>query len=131
MPDEEDQKPRAAPKRAALPAQQPAASAPAAPRKTPEQWAEQLGHIKRADPRIPQSVTHADWQHAAADALYGWSEHAYHYQAQPFLLTQEQYEAALAAAARYPLCGPLAAALPPGQERRFDGFRPATARGND
>lgn len=71
-------------------------------RRTPLQWAEQLGHIKQGDPRVPQSKTHADWQHAAADKLHGWSKHAYHHQGDPFLLSQEDYEAALENAAEYP-----------------------------
>lgn len=101
------------------------------PKFTPEQWAEKLGHVRKADPRIPQSVTHYDPAHAAADALYGWSQHAYHFQASPFLLTQEQYVEALARASAFPTCAPLPEALPPGQEKRFEGFRPRAARGND
>lgn len=108
---------------------EPLKSAPEPKRMTPAQWAEKLGHINHADPRIPQSVTHADWQHAAADALYGWSQHAYHFQSQPFLLSQADYENALGAAAKYPLCAPYEKALPPGQEKRFEGFRPRAAKG--
>lgn len=87
--------PKPAPVKAAAPAPEPV-------KKTPEQWARVLGHMKLADPRIPQSTTHADWQHAAADKLHGWGRHAYHYQAEPMLLTQDDYQAALDAAAEYP-----------------------------
>jgi len=76
-------------------------SAPA-PKRTPEDWAERLGHIKKRDKRIPQSETHPDWQHAAADKGHGWSKHAFHYEKDPLLITQADYEAALEAAASYP-----------------------------
>lgn len=78
------------------------AVAPALDRLTPEQWAEKLGHVKKASPFTPQLSTHPSWQHAAADSLHGWSQHAHHYQAEPLLLTQSDYQAALDAAAEYP-----------------------------
>lgn len=79
-----------------------AKEAPIATVRTPEDWAERLGHIKRSNPLIPQSKTHADWQHACADQLHGWSKDAYHFAADPLLISQVDYEAALAAAAAYP-----------------------------
>jgi hypothetical protein len=69
---------------------------------TAEEWAKRLGHIQQANPHVPQSITHYDWRHACADVLCGWSRHAYHYQNDPLLLTQEDYETALENAAEYP-----------------------------
>lgn len=128
MTDASDSKvePRNALQAKAEPVQAPAAPEPV--KLTPAQWAEKLGHMRRADPRIPQSVTHADWQHAAADRLYGWAKHAYNFQTQPFLLSQADYELALEAAAQYPLKAPHAAALPASQADRFEGFRPRAGK---
>lgn len=98
------------------------------PLRTPTEWAEVLGHMRRGDSRMPQSVTHADWQHAAADKLYGWANHAYNFQSEPFLLSQADYERALAAAARFPLAAPHAPALTPLQAKRFEGFEPRVSR---
>lgn len=69
---------------------------------TPEQWAEKLGHVKKASPFTPQLSTHYSWQHAAADSLHGWAQHAHHYQGAPLMLSQADYQAALEAAAEYP-----------------------------
>ena len=69
---------------------------------TPEEWAKRLGHVCVAPEHMPQLRTHYDWRHAVADALHGWSQHAYHYQAEPLLLTETHYCAALDAAAEYP-----------------------------
>lgn len=57
--------------------------------KTPGAWASELGD---------------GTGHILADQLLGWSRHAYDYQApsDAFLLTQEQYERALAVVAAYP-----------------------------
>lgn len=103
--------------------------APAEPvvRKTPAAWADALGHMRKADPRLPQSVTHADQMHAAADQLHGWSQHAYHHQAEPFEISQVDYEAALDAGQKYPLVAPHAAALPHSQVNRHKDFVPARA----
>jgi hypothetical protein len=38
------------------------------------------------------------WRHRVADSVHGWSAHNYHYQADPIMLTEEQYRAALDAA---------------------------------
>lgn len=95
---------------------------------TPDAWGKKLGHFKAGDPRLPQNVPHFDAQHAAADALYGWSQHAYHYQAAPFTITEADYVAALEAAGRYPLCAPHAAALPASQVARFANFQPRRER---
>lgn len=39
------------------------------------------------------------WQHAAAEALHGWKQHAHH-EAKPIQLTRQDYEAALVAASQ-------------------------------
>jgi hypothetical protein len=72
-------------------------------RRRPEDWATRLGHMHQAKENIPQSTTHADWKHATADRLHGWTKHAHHYQKDPLLLTQKDYETALENAAEYPL----------------------------
>jgi hypothetical protein len=70
---------------------------------TPEEWANRLGHIHRAHPHVPQSTTHADWQHAIADRLHGWTQHAYHFANDPLQLSEADYRTALQNAAEYPL----------------------------
>jgi hypothetical protein len=79
------------------------APAAAVARRRPEDWATRLGHMHQAKENIPQSTTHADWKHATADRLHGWTKHAHHYQKDPLLLTQKDYETALENAAEYPL----------------------------
>lgn|SRR5690606_17674249 len=90
---------------------------------TPAEWAERLGLIAKGNPLVPQVPTFADWRHAVADQLHGWSAHAYHHQAKPFRISREDYEAALKAAAEYPCCPPHHAALPESQRQRFAGFK--------
>nr|PZN62467.1 MAG: hypothetical protein DIU58_12345 [Sphaerobacter thermophilus] len=99
--------------------------APAAPPEllTPAEWAERLGLIRKGNPLVPQVPTHADWRHAVADQLHGWSAHAYHHQSKPFRISREDYDAALLAAAAYPCCPPHPAALPESQRQRFAGFK--------
>jgi hypothetical protein len=97
----------------------PAAQAPGAVnqdevvRRTPVDWAQKLGHYHEAPPHMPQLRSRYDWQHAAADKLHGWSQQSYHYQNEPFLLSQADYEAALAAAAEYPAMAAHEAAIAP------------------
>ena len=69
---------------------------------TPSEWREKMGLIRRRDPRLPQSVDIVDWKHQCADLLHGWSQHAYHFQSEPLLISQADYEAALKAAGEYP-----------------------------
>lgn len=105
------------------------ATAPVPVTATPEVWAERLGLIQRANPRLPQSQTVPHWTHAAANKLYGWSDHAYHYQGEaPFELTEDDYRKALAAAAQYPVRAPHPPALPKSQVKRFEGFVPSPSR---
>lgn len=84
-----------------------------AEKRTPRQWAEQLGNIHKRDPRLPQSRDFADWKHAVADKLHGWSKHAYHFQDQPLLISKAVYLDALEAAAEYPVKPAHEAALAP------------------
>jgi hypothetical protein len=67
---------------------------------TPHQWADRKGHGPKQDAFEPVP----DWQFAAADVLHGWSAQAYAYQAEgeEFRITEDDYVAALDAAAQYP-----------------------------
>lgn len=105
-----------------------AAAAPAPARLTPNAWGRKLGHFKQGDTRLPQNVPHFDRQHAAADELFGWSRHAYNFQAEPFLITEADYVAAIKSAGRFPLEAPHAAALPPSEAARFANFKPRRER---
>lgn len=49
--------------------------------------------------RDPEKNSPYGWKHRVADTIHGWSQHEYHYQADPVLLTDEEYLAALASAA--------------------------------
>lgn len=97
-------------------------------KKTPDAWAKKLGHFHSRNPAIPQSVDYYGWQHAAADKLYGWSDHAYNHQAEPFELTEEDYAKALDAAAKYPTVAPHAPAIPPSRKDLFKDFQPCASR---
>ena len=79
--------------------------------KTPEAWAESLGPKQMA-------------AFASADYLHGWSEHAYHYQGEPLLMTQECFESALKAAGEFPTVAPHKAALGKLAAERFNSFKP-------
>ena len=97
-------------------------------RRTPAEWAERLGLIQKADPRLPQQHTVAHWTHAAASELFGWERHAYHYQADRFEVTEEQYRTALKAASIYPCCELPLDAIPSSQRDRFRNFAPRASR---
>jgi hypothetical protein len=81
---------------------------------TPTQWAERKGIAPVADPARPwiEPVAKSTKECAngihlhAADALHGWSNHAYNFQAEAdaLLLTEAEFEGALKAAAGYPAC---------------------------
>lgn len=109
-----------------------AKGAPEAPAelRTPAEWAEKLGLVTKAHPHIPQVPTFADWRHAAADKLHGWSDHAYHHQGERarFVLSRDDYQAALKAAAEFPCCPPHGPALPESQRKRFEEFTPRAKR---
>lgn len=77
--------------------------APAPDLRTPAEWAERLGHIRRAHPHIPQSTTHPDWKHAVGDGLHGWTKHAYHFPNDPLKISEADYRTALENAAVYPM----------------------------
>jgi hypothetical protein len=83
--------------------------------KTPAQWAEELGPKERA-------------LYASADYLHGWSEHAYHYQAEPQTMTRETFGAALEAAGKFPTCPPHGPALGKTVEKNFEGFKALAAK---
>jgi len=100
---------------------------------TPAKWAEKLGFIAPANPNLPQQERHAKWEHAAADRLFGWSDHAFHFQAKAdvFEITEEAYREALRIAAVYPLEAPNLQALPPSQLERFAEFQPRAKSASD
>lgn len=107
----------------------PAKAESAAPIKlTPDQWGRKLGHFRGGDARLPQNVPHFSAEHSAADQLHGWAQHAYHYQAAPFLVSEADYTEALKAAGKYPCCPPHADALPASQAVRFANFKPRAER---
>jgi hypothetical protein len=111
-----------------LPAATSAAAKAAPEKKTPAEWAAQLGHKKPRDARLPQSVDHVDPSYAVADKLYGWSERAYHFQGadKEFLITEATYRAALRTAPRFPATELTTDALTPEAATRLAGFKPKT-----
>jgi hypothetical protein len=81
---------------------------------TPAQWAERKGIAPKSDAARPwiepvakstKECSNGIHLHAA-DALHGWSNHAYNFQAESdaLLLTEAEFDAALVAAAGYPAC---------------------------
>jgi len=76
---------------------------------TPAQWAERKGIAPKADPNKPWiEPVSSDFRYPAADVLHGWSHHAFHYQdpKAAFLISEQDFDKALEAAAGYPACGP-------------------------
>ncbi len=108
----------------------PVATTPPEPVKTPEEWARELGKFKAGNPHIPQVGEHYSLDHAAADRLYGWSEHAFNHQKaeEAFKLTRKDYESALQAALRFPCVAPHEAAVTPAKKPIFENFQPAPSR---
>lgn len=73
------------------------------------QLAEEHGHkVKDLENNSPY-----DWKHRVADSIHGWSQHEYHYQADPVMLTDDEYTAALASAAGDNVPHDPAIAVPP------------------
>jgi hypothetical protein len=96
--------------------------------KTPSEWAELLGHTVAPDSKRPQISARVSLDHAAADAVHGWSRNAHHYQGeQAFKLTRAAYERALRAGKLFPTCAPEKDALPESERARFKGFKAAEA----
>lgn len=56
------------------------------------------------------------WKHRVADTIHGWSQHEYHYQADPVMLTDEEYLEALESAAGDNVPHKPAIAVPPTPE---------------
>ena len=85
---------------------------------TPLEWAEKLGHFRNG--------LAWDWRYAAADQLHGWGRSAHHFQGEgrKLKLTQDDYEAALKAAAKFPAVGPHQAALTTLLHEKYKGFDP-------
>lgn len=65
--------------------------------KTPERWAQLKGLVQPG--RVDAIVGRArrEWRYAAAAVRYGWDDHAYHYATEPFLLSADDFDRALAA----------------------------------
>lgn len=70
--------------------------------RTPREWAERKGHVKPAPSPALDELKHPHY--AYAEQLHGWVRDAYAYQAehQRFRLTEQDYDAAIAASASYP-----------------------------
>lgn len=135
MASKKDQElPGESPENAALPAPPLGEAAPPAPAavpsavtKTPAEWAKALGHTKERDRRIPQSLDHVDPAYAVADRLYGWSQHAYDFQAEgeSFQLSEATYCAAVKSASHFPAVALVADALTPAQAVALKDHAPA------
>lgn len=68
------------------------------------------------------------WKHRVADSIHGWSQHEYHYQADPVMLTDDEYLAALeSAAGDYTPHGP-AVAVPPNADELKERIKENAAR---
>lgn len=80
-----------------------------APLRTPQAWAEALGHAT-VSPATGELCY--GWEHLAARALHGWGEHE-HETGSAMALTQADYEAALAAVLATPPLAPHQGALSP------------------
>ncbi len=61
----------------------------------------------------PEQNSPYGWKHRVADTIHGWSQHEYHYQADPVMLTDETYLAALHSAAGSNVPHEPAVATPP------------------
>ena len=61
--------------------------------------------------------------HQVADQLFGWSSQVYHYGADSFTMTAEDYEKALAAAMAYPSTNIPRAAVAPVAKSKFSKRR--------
>lgn len=71
-------------------------------KKSPEEWARVGFPMQRkgGSDAHPRMVSHPNfWQHKAAAALHGWSEHAHH-EGAPIKLTADEYYGALVAATK-------------------------------
>lgn len=70
--------------------------------RTPLEWAQAKGLILA--PRFDFQGPQPHWKYAAADALYGWAHHAYHFQGEDdvFRITEKDFELAIEAAAQFP-----------------------------
>lgn len=96
---------------------------------TPLEWAKRKKLITPRNPRFPQSVEVAHWQHSTAAQLHGWTEDAHHYQgAQALRLSERDYDAALEAAAKFPTVPPHGPALSRVVAERFENFKPKKPR---
>lgn len=95
--------------------QPPAASAEVL---TPDEWARRKGLLVERTEKTPWVEPHAKGFHDEAGTLHGWKRHAYSEQdpAKAFRLSEQDYDAALKAAAEYPAAPAHAPALPPGIE---------------
>lgn len=110
----------------AKPDAEPAAAKVPAVTKTPAEWAAELGHTKKRDRRLPQSLDHIDPAFAVANRLYGWGERAYHFQdpEHAFLITEATYRAALKTAPQFPAVELVADALTPEAAANLQGHEP-------
>jgi hypothetical protein len=78
------------------------AKAEPADKLTPAEWAERKGIAPKAVHPWEEAVS-KDWRYPAAAQLHGWTHEAFHYQAAPFQILEKDFDAALEAAAQYPV----------------------------
>lgn len=57
--------------------------------------AEQHGYLAK---QLDAGDSPYAWQHRVADSVHGWTLHNYHYQADPVMLSADEYKAAIDAA---------------------------------
>ena len=129
MSDKEDKAPeldKPEPKTKAKTPKAKAAEAKPAETRTPKAWALALGMSKKYG-RGPEAATLLDAAYETASVHYGWSLHAHHYGPDDLQLTKEDFEAAMAASAKFPTVQLHAPAISKTVADRFKDFEPSKA----
>jgi hypothetical protein len=98
--------------------------------RTPAEWAQKYGLTKPRDLRLPQSTDWVHPSHAVADKLYGWSQHAYDFQApeDAFRISEQDYRAAIRLAPQHPAVAPHWPAVTPAAKAKLATFKPKRNR---
>jgi hypothetical protein len=93
---------------------------------TPLQWAHERGHSKKRGigPNRRRLLSAA---FETADVLYGWSLQVHHYGADSLVITQKDFDAAMAASAKYPTVPPHAPAVSQMAKAQRANFKPLKA----
>lgn len=100
--------------------------APSAPRRAPLDWA--AVHCLKLHGEGPQARSLLSPEYLVAEILYGWSAQAYHFGADSFQLTEDDFFKALEAAGKFPVCAPHSAGVPPIAIAKFKKFKPKKAK---